>query len=151
MRWPFGPPHLTLKPSKKNKNKNKTKKTNQKNTDRNNNIQAQNKTKPKKKPNQHQKQDQKQKTLKHTNLPNPNKEEEANPKKPKKLGKTSIFSTFMVDTQKQTTINIKPQKKENQKHNFPCSKTTHYFHKFSVFFFIIQFLFLKSCVLLKTL
>ena len=31
MRWPFGPPHLTLKPSKKNKTqknkKNKTKKT----------------------------------------------------------------------------------------------------------------------------
>ena len=35
MRWPFGPPHLTLKPSKikskktkQNKNKTKTKKTN---------------------------------------------------------------------------------------------------------------------------
>ena len=26
MRWPFGPPHLTLKPSKKNKKKKKTKK-----------------------------------------------------------------------------------------------------------------------------
>ena len=26
MRWPFGPPHLTLKPSKKNKTKKKTKK-----------------------------------------------------------------------------------------------------------------------------
>ena len=26
MRWPFGPPHLTLKPSKKNKKKQKTKK-----------------------------------------------------------------------------------------------------------------------------
>ena len=25
MRWPFGPPHLTLKPSKKNKKKNKKK------------------------------------------------------------------------------------------------------------------------------
>ena len=25
MRWPFGPPHLTLKPSKKNKKENKTK------------------------------------------------------------------------------------------------------------------------------
>ena len=32
MRWPFGPPHLTLKPSKKNKKpKKKTKKTNKKN------------------------------------------------------------------------------------------------------------------------
>ena len=34
MRWPFGPPHLTLKPSKKNKTKktkkNKTKKTQKK-------------------------------------------------------------------------------------------------------------------------
>ena len=40
MRWPFGPPHLTLKPSKKNKTqknkkKNKTKKTKQKNTKKN--------------------------------------------------------------------------------------------------------------------
>ena len=26
MRWPFGPPHLTLKPSKKNKTKNNNKK-----------------------------------------------------------------------------------------------------------------------------
>ena len=36
MRWPFGPPHLTLKPSKKNKNKEKKakreKKKNSKNT-----------------------------------------------------------------------------------------------------------------------
>ena len=24
MRWPFGPPHLTLKPSKRNQNKQKT-------------------------------------------------------------------------------------------------------------------------------
>ena len=31
MRWPFGPPHLTLKPSKKNKTqKNKKKKQNKK-------------------------------------------------------------------------------------------------------------------------
>ena len=30
MRWPFGPPHLTLKPSKKNKTK-KTKKNKTKN------------------------------------------------------------------------------------------------------------------------
>ena len=32
MRWPFGPPHLTLKPSKKNKTKKKQKKTKQKTT-----------------------------------------------------------------------------------------------------------------------
>ena len=36
MRWPFGPPHLTLKPSKKNKNKNKkTKKKQQPNNKKN--------------------------------------------------------------------------------------------------------------------
>ena len=34
MRWPFGPPHLTLKPSKKTKHK-KTKKTKQKTTQKN--------------------------------------------------------------------------------------------------------------------
>ena len=32
MRWPFGPPHLTLKPSKKNKTKKTEKKTKQKTT-----------------------------------------------------------------------------------------------------------------------
>ena len=31
MRWPFGPPHLTLKPSKKNKTKKQNKKTKQHN------------------------------------------------------------------------------------------------------------------------
>ena len=33
MRWPFGPPHMTLKPSKKNREKknNKTKKKEKKN------------------------------------------------------------------------------------------------------------------------
>ena len=31
MRWPFGPPHLTFKPSKKKKSKQKTGKTNKKN------------------------------------------------------------------------------------------------------------------------
>ena len=32
MRWPFGPPHLTLKPSKKNKAQKNKKKQNKKNT-----------------------------------------------------------------------------------------------------------------------
>ena len=31
MRWPFGPPHLTLKPSKKNNQKKQTKKNKHKN------------------------------------------------------------------------------------------------------------------------
>ena len=31
MRWPFGPPHLTLQPSKKNKNKKNKTKSNKKN------------------------------------------------------------------------------------------------------------------------
>ena len=31
MRWPFGPPHLTLKPSKKNKTKKQKKNKNKKN------------------------------------------------------------------------------------------------------------------------
>ena len=32
MRWPFGPPHMTLKPSKTNKKNNKTKKKREKKT-----------------------------------------------------------------------------------------------------------------------
>ena len=35
MRWPFGPPHLTLKPSKKNQTQKITKKTKQKQNKKN--------------------------------------------------------------------------------------------------------------------
>ena len=42
MRWPFGPPHLTLKPSKKNKQKKTTKKQKKK-TKKNKNKKKQNK------------------------------------------------------------------------------------------------------------
>ena len=36
MRWPFGPPHLTLKPSKKKKKRNKKQKKKQKKTNKKN-------------------------------------------------------------------------------------------------------------------
>ena len=53
--------------------------------------------------------------------------------------------------QKQTIIILKPQKTNPQKTPFcHVPKQPTIFHKFSVFF-NIQFLFLKSCVLLKTL
>ena len=153
MRWPFGPPHLTLQPSKKNKKTKKKNKNTKKNRNRNNNIQPQNKTKQtNRNKNQHQKENQKQETQKHPNLPNTNKQEEATPEKPPKMGKTSIFNTFgtMADTQKQTTITLKPQKTNPQNTFLPCSKTTHNF-SYIFCFFIIQFLFLKSWALLKTL
>ena len=43
MRWPFGPPHLTLKPSKQ-KTKTKTKNKKQKTKKNNNQITKKNKT-----------------------------------------------------------------------------------------------------------
>ena len=46
MRWPFGPPHLTLKPSKKNRNK---KNKNQKKTNKKKQTKNKKKTKTKKK------------------------------------------------------------------------------------------------------
>ena len=49
MRWPFGPPHMTLKPSKKHK-KNKTNKTNKKT-----NKEKKRKKKKKKKARKHKK------------------------------------------------------------------------------------------------
>ena len=48
MRWPFGPPHLTLKPSKKTKHKKNTKKNKTKKTQKN-----KKKTKPRKKRKKH--------------------------------------------------------------------------------------------------
>ena len=54
MRWPFGPPHLTLKPSNKKHQKNKTKKNKQKKT-KQKNKKKKKKKKPKKKQQKHQK------------------------------------------------------------------------------------------------
>ena len=53
MRWPFGPPHLTLKPSKKSKKKNNNK----------------NKKTKKQKKNKQKKQKKKEKVKKHKNTP----------------------------------------------------------------------------------
>ena len=156
MRWPFGPPHLTLKPSKKTKQEKKNKKNN-KNTKKkqNNNIQPQGQEQSKQNRNKSntKKQKQTQETQKHLNLPNPDEQQWATPEKTQKLGKTSIFNTFetMPDTSKTNLLILKPQKKQTQKTPFcHVQKQPTIFHKFSVFF-NIQFLFLKSCVLLKTL
>ena len=74
--------------------------------------------------------------------------------KPKRLGKKQAFLTLLElcqTHQKQTTITLKPQKKQTPKTPFcHVQKQPTIFHKFSVFF-NIPFLLLKSCVLLKTL
>ena len=83
-----------------------------------------------------------------------NNNEPPQKKNPKKLGKTSIFNTFetIPDTPKTNLLTLKPYNKQTQKKTpfFHVQKQPTIFHKFSVFF-NIQFLFLKSCVLLKTL
>ena len=131
MRWPFGPPHLTLKPSQnKTKKPKNTKKTRQQHPT----------TKPitkqtKQKQKQHKKEKQTQETQKHLNLPNPDEQQRATPEKPPKLGKTSIFNTIetIPDTPKTNLLILKP-KKQTQKTPFcHVQKQPTVFHKFSVF------------------
>ena len=88
MRWPFGPPHLTLKPSKKNKTK---------------------KTKKNKNKKQHKKNKKKRKTK---------KEKEKNTKIQKKelFSYQSNFSFFWQGIQKLPFFDTLAQKTRTQKH-----------------------------------
>ena len=148
MRWPFGPPHMTLKPSKKT-NKNKQKKNNKKNKQK---KQQHPTTTPRtKQTKQKQKQDKKEKqtqeTQKHLNLPNPDEQQWATPEKNPKLGKTSIFNTFetIPDTPKTNLLILKPQKNKPPKNTIlPCSKTTHHFFINFLFFSTYSFCFWKT-------
>ena len=74
-------------------------------------------------------------------------------KAPKNGKKTSIFNTFetMPDTPKTNLLILKPQKNKPKKHHFAMFKNNPLFFIKFLFFFNIQFLFLKSCALLKTL
>ena len=154
MRWPFGPPHLTLKPSKKNKTtknkkkqkpkktrtkkqKEKTEKQKQKQTKNQHQKQSNNKTKTKQtkqkqKQHKHQKQTQEtQETQKHLNLSTPKINKKKPPQKSPKNWEKQAFLTLLElcqTHQKQTTITLKPQKNKPKKNTIlPCSKTTHYF------------------------
>ena len=89
MRWPFGPPHLTLKPSKKNKTKKTKKKTKQKTTQK----KKQKKEKPRKK---------KKKTQKYQ-------------KRPFQLS-VKIFFFFWQGIQKLPFFDTLAQKTRTQKH-----------------------------------
>ena len=128
------PPHLTLKPSKKQNKKIKKKgKRNTKNRNRNNNIQPQDKTKQTNRNKTNTKKKTKNKKHKNTQT----FQTQINEKKPLQKSpknweneKTSIFNTFgtMADTQKTNHNNIKTSKQQTPKNTFlPCSKTTHYF------------------------
>ena len=143
MRWPFGPPHLTLKPSKKTKQK-KTKK----NKTTTSNHKTQNKTN-KTETKATQKKKQAQETQKHLNLPNPDEQQWANPENPPKLGKKKqAFWTLLKQSQtcqKQTFLILTPQKTNPNKKHFAMSKNNPlFFHKFSVFFPTYSFCFWKT-------
>ena len=145
MRWPFGPPHLTLKPSQKQKKQEqkKKKKTKQKLKQNKNQHQKQsnNKTKTKQtkqKQKQHKHQKETQETQKHLNLPTPKINKKKPPQKsPKNWEKKQAFLTLLElcqTHQKQTTITLKPQKKQTQKTPFcHVQKQPTIFHTFSVF------------------
>ena len=158
MRWPFGPPHLTLKPSKKTKqkkqNNKKTTKKKKKNKTTTSNHKAKNKANK-----TETKATQKTKTnTRNTKTPKPSKPRwttMSHPRKtPKNWEKKQAFLTLLKQYQthqKTNLLTLKPTKKQTQKTPFcHVQKQPTIFHKFSVFF-NIQFLFLKSCVLLKTL
>ena len=131
MRWPFGPPHLTLKPSKKQKNK----KTETKTTTSNH------KTKQNKQPKTRPTPKRKTKTKKHKN------------------NQTLVVLTLLQLYQTKNRMTLKPEKKNKQKDTLlPCSKTTHYLSSIFCFLFtysvyIATAVFLwkhyKNCVFLK--
>ena len=97
------------------------------------------------------KEKQTQETEKHLNLPNPKiNKKKPSQKSPKTVKNTSIFNTCgtMADTQKQTTITMKPQKKQTQKTPFcHVQKQPNMFHKFSVFIHHTVLVFDKLCFL----
>ena len=158
MRWPFGPPHMTLKPSKKNKTKktkqpkkNKQKQQQQQNQPQNQEQSKQDRNKSKTK--------QTKTNTRNTKTPKPSKPRwttMSHPRKnPKKLGKTSIFNTFetIPDTPKTNLLTWKPYNKQTQKkHHFSMFKNNPlFFINFLFFFSTYSFCFWKNCVLLKTL
>ena len=154
MRWPFGPPHLTLKRSKQNKTKTKQQKNNQKNIKKT--KQQHPTTKPRtKQTKQKQKQHKKKTNTRNTKTPKPSKPRwttMSHPRKtPKNWKKTSIFNTFSNNARhtKNKPFNIKTSKKTNpeQKKNtiLPCSTLTHYFSWIFCLFSTYSFCFEKLC------
>ena len=150
---------LQAKKQKQTKKKGTKTKQKQKQNKNQHQKQSNNKTKTKQtkqKQKQHKQQRQTQDTQKHLNLPNPKETRIIHPTKaPKtaKIGGNKHFNTSetMPDTSKTNHNNIKPSKKKPQNTILPCSKKPPFFINF-LFFFNIQFLLLKSCVLLlKTL
>ena len=137
MRWPFGPPHLTLKPSKQKQNKNKTK------------------TKQNK---------QNKKTTKNNKKRKNKKEKVKNTRIPKKelFSYQSKFSFFLTGYPKIAFFDTLAQKTRTQKHyknrNFRlfilersyASRNGHFWtkktqiHKFQLSFFSCLFSFSKT-------
>ena len=148
MRWPFGPPHLTLKPSKKNKEKKQQNKANKKTNKKQQHPTTKPRTKQTKQKQKQHKKKQTQETQKHLNLSNPDEQQWATPEKPQKLGKTSIFNTFqtMPDTPKTNLLILKPPKKQTpKKHHFAMFKNNPLFFMNFLFFQHRVFVFEKLC------
>ena len=146
MRWPFGPPHLTLKPSKKNNQKNNKKNT-KKNKTTTSNHKAKNKTsKTKTKARQKRKTNTRNtKTFKPskprwTTMSHPSKN-------PKNRENTSIFTNFetIPDTPKTNFLTLKPQRNKPKKHHFAMFKNNPLFFIIFCFFEHIVFVFEKLC------
>ena len=139
MRWPFGPPHLTLKPSKKQK------KTETGTTTSNHKTKQSKQTEIKPKP----KSKTKTRRTKHPNLPT-----QINKKKPPhkapKLGekKQAILTLFQLHQTKHN--DLKPEK-TNKKQPFAMFKNNPLFFINFLFFVYIQCLYCNCCVSLKTL
>ena len=158
MRWPFGPPHLTLKPSKKNK-KTKKKKNEPQKTKINKTTTSNHKTKHKANKTETKATQRRKANTRNTKTPKPSKPRwttMSHPRKKLKTGKKQAFLSLFKQCQthqKQTFFNSKTSKRQTQKTPFcHVQKQPTIFHQFSVFFFFFStysFLFLKSCVCWK--
>ena len=148
MRWPFGPPHLTLKTLQKNKTRKKQKhnKKTPKKTEQQHPTTRPRTKQTKQKQKQDKKEKQTQETQKHLNLPNPDEQQWATPEKPQKFGKTSIFNTFetIPDTPKPNLLILKPQKNKPKKHHFAMFKNNPLFFINVLFFSTYSFCFWKA-------
>ena len=137
MRWPFGPPHLTLKPSKKTKQKNKTKKTTKKNTKTNKTTTSNHKTKNKANKTETQATQRRKANTRNTETPKPSKPRWTtmkHPRKPQKTEKQAFLHFWNNARHTKTNLLIIKSQKTNPK-NTIChvQKQPTIFHQFSVF------------------
>ena len=155
MRWPFGPPHLTLKPPKKRKTKTQKTKTNKKQSQNKTKTNTKNipTTKPKKSKQNRNKSNAKRKAnTRNTNTPKPSKPKCTrinHPTKAQQTGQKTSILTLLELCQTKTQWHSSLKKKQTKNTLLPCSKTTHYVSSIFCFLFTCSVCFRKAVFLWK--